>query len=178
MRVEYDNVDGCYAYPFSRKDLPVLAEVVDPDTLARVRLIRFGCNNRTTQEARLVGRGKHFDIRINFATDPSLCSRLRSREARYLNVLKALGARIELDSNAAQWSKLSASKYARWLILHEFGHIVYVARNAGGGIAGRTSAAEEAFCDRFAWQGVNHLFIGQERAPNQGFSADGKKRRG
>lgn len=62
------------------------------------------------------------------------------------------GGRPDLANRRVEWSGAAASKYARFILLHEIGHIVYMRRIGECELAEKDGGNdEERFCDEWAW---------------------------
>ncbi|MBJ6726355.1 ImmA/IrrE family metallo-endopeptidase [Geomesophilobacter sediminis] len=151
MKIEFDKIISPYSYPFSAAEVKqVLAECVPPDILATLSKVHFGCKQRTTQEARIVGRGSSFEIRINFCPKDGKTN-LLSDKREWREIVELCGGRADSKARTVMWTLLAAKKYAAFLIAHEVGHVAYAHRNGFGGINGRKSSpSEESWCDAFA----------------------------
>jgi len=149
MKVTYDSVSRNYAYPLSRTDLEFILSRVPPDVCAAISGVRFGCNQTTTQEGRIVRRGNQYEIRVNFC----LCdgaSRLLGNVDRFRKFVLQLGGIIDQKAKKVIWNPDSAKRYAAFLVLHEVGHIIYSQKNGDRQSTTHGSSDEEKWCDKFA----------------------------
>jgi len=156
MKIFYDNVSKEYKYPLSKNDVTYLRNIVEQDIWERIRHVRFGCNTKTTQEGRIVQKGRFYDIRINFCLNGSR-TLILSEQKEYLNNISKFGGRIELSERFVYWKEDDAKRYGIFLLLHEIGHIKYCESRLGGKMQGKTTNAEEQYCDNFAFEGLKKL---------------------
>jgi hypothetical protein len=166
MRIEFDRITSEYAYPLSRAETKRVLDAVfaeHAELRKAVVGIRFGCNQRTTQEATVVVRRGGFDVRVNFCLRDGR-TRITNDEREWAVWVKRLGGRISDDGTSVQWTKSTAARYAVFLLCHELAHIVYKNRHGGlnwADVGG--SRMEEQFCDEWALAAVARLsWLGAE----------------
>lgn len=149
MKIEFDSA-GPYTYPLSKADVQRLRSLVAESVAAKIARIRFGCNQKTTQEGRTVQRGPRFDIRINFCVKSNQ-GLLLSTRSDYAKILARCGGKIDHRNNMVVWTTRGARLYAAFILLHEIGHVVYSESYAGGQFNGsRPANNEERWCDEYA----------------------------
>lgn len=158
MKIEFDKILPPYNYPLSAAQVKqVLAECVPGEILSKLVKIHFGCNQQTTQEARIVQRGSNFEVRINFCPKNGN-TKLLSEKSKWHESIKLCGGVINKKDQNVVWSSDAARKYVSFLIAHEIAHIAYAERNGFTKLEGsKSSASEEAWCDSFARSVINKL---------------------
>jgi len=154
MKIEYDKLIGAYSYPISSADLKkVLTEHVPSEILAKLVRVHFGCNQDTTQEARVVCRsnvrGHSYEIRINFCLKDGK-TKFLTEKRDWPKIVESFGGIIDKSAKTVSWTPIDARKYATFLIFHEIAHIEYAQRHGCGIINGKTSASEESWCESYA----------------------------
>jgi hypothetical protein len=165
LKIEFDSA-ATYTHPLTKADVQRLLPLIGDHITARIAHIRFGCNQKTTQEGRTVQRGPRFDIRINFCVKSDV-GLLLSQASSYLNIIKACGGKVNIENNSTSWTSASAKRYAAFLLLHEIGHIAYCETFAQGDMLGsRPGSNEEHWCDDYAQRllpQVKLLFVEERR---------------
>ena len=158
MKIIYDNVSSDYLYPLNSKtDLDVFREQVDDQVLEKILKIRFGCNWKTTQEARLVQRGKNYDIRINFSLK-DYKSPILSDKKDWIRTIEKFGGVLDPPRNLVSWSIANAKRYSLFLLFHEVGHIAYYIKYFDGRHANnKGSSVEERWCEKYALDVMNKI---------------------
>ncbi len=158
MQIIYDKVSTDYIYPLgARSDIDELKGKIDDHLLNKISKIRFGCNLKTTQEARLVQRGEKFEIRINFCLK-EYRSPIITDKKDWLQTIEKFGGKPDPKRNTVQWSLESAKKYSLFLLMHEIGHIVYCFKHFGGKLTNRKgSSTEEKWCEDYALNKINKI---------------------
>jgi hypothetical protein len=158
MRITYDKVSPEYLYPLnSKSDFDFFRNEIQKHILDRIRLVRFGCNWKTTQEARLVQRGECFDIRINFCLK-NYRSPILSDKKDWSNTIEKFGGVLDLSSNTVEWSLANSKRYSMFLLFHEVGHIAYCIKHFGGKITNKKgSSSEERWCESYALDAINKI---------------------
>jgi hypothetical protein len=151
MKIEFEKVTEPYQYPFSVADTKLfLQKIVPTEILANISKIHYGCNQQTTQEARIVERGQRYDLRINFCPKAGT-TKLLSVKTEWCRIVLLCGGTLDKAAQNVAWTPESARKYVMFLIAHEIAHLLYASEKHGGSFRGsKTSAIEEAWCDRFA----------------------------
>lgn len=151
MQLEFDKITAPYCYPLSASDVKqVLAECVPAEMMPRLAKLHFGCNQQTTQEARIITRGNKIDVRINFCPKDGK-TRLLSEKREWREIIKFCGGSIDKKDDSVLWTAEAAKRYAIFLIAHEIAHIIYAARNGSNRFTdSKSSATEETWCDSFA----------------------------
>ncbi len=149
MKIQFDTVSKEYRYPLSQKDIKEVKKNIDSAIINKIKLLRFGCNTKTTQEGRTVKRGNSYDIRINFCLN-QMKSYVLSENKEYIDVIKKFGGKINFATRTIEWSLLDSKRYALFILLHEIGHIVYCESYLGGKLSTKTSLKEENWCDNYA----------------------------
>ena len=158
MRITYDKVTSEYIYPLgSKSDFDYLKNVIQKHLLVKIRLIRFGCNWKTTQEARFVQRGECFDIRINFCLK-NCRSPILSDKKDWINTIEKFGGVLDIFGNSVEWSLANSKRYSMFLFFHEVGHIDYCIKHFGGKITNKKgSTSEERWCEHYALKAMKKL---------------------
>ena len=158
MKITYDKVSSDYLYPLGYKsDLDDVKNQVEDYILDKISKIRFGCNWKTTQEARLVQRGKDFDIRINFCLK-DYRSPILSDKKDWVKTIEKFGGALDLSKNTVSWSMANAKRYSLFLLLHEVGHIAYCIKHFSGRLTNKKgSSAEERWCETYAHDIINKI---------------------
>ncbi len=157
MKIEFEKITPPYAFPVSAADIKeIVSQCIPPEILPRVRKIHFGCNQQTTQEARIVGRGSSFEIRINFCPKEGK-TKLLSEKREWCNLVELCGGKIDKQCRIVAWKPEAASIYTVFLIAHEVAHVAYAERNGQSSFSGNSSASEEAWCESFAKDVVRKL---------------------
>jgi hypothetical protein len=111
-----------------------------------VRALHFGWNARTTQEARVVKRGRLWEIRINFTVEDDT-SAILSRERRWTAPVRKCGGVLDLPAGKVRWPAGAAERYCAFVLLHELAHILYW---DSVDVRSRSLGGLEATCDRWA----------------------------
>lgn len=157
MKIEFEKITPPYSFPVSVADVKSIAsQCIPPEILLRVRKIYFGCNQQTTQEARIVGRGSSFEVRINFCPKEGK-TKLLSEKREWCDLVELCGGKIDKQCRAVTWNLDAARIYTGFLIAHEVAHVAYAERNGQSGFNGKSSASEEAWCESFARNVVRRL---------------------
>jgi len=150
MKIEFEKISEPYCYPVSASDVKrILTETVSAEILSKIAKLHFGCNQQTTQEARIVGRGSNFEVRINFCPKDGK-SKLLSEKQDWCGIVELCGGIIDKPLQRVTWKPATAKKYTAFLIAHEVAHIPYAEQNGRSGLSGKSSASEEAWCEAFA----------------------------
>ncbi len=151
MKIEFDNIVPPYFFPLSATDVKqIFAECVPREILPKLAKVHFGCNQQTTQEARIVGRGSKFDVRINFCPKDGK-TKLLTEKREWRNLGEYYGGIIDKKGQFVLWTREAAKKYATFLILHEVAHIVYAQRHGFAKLnRPKSSPTEESWRDAFA----------------------------
>ena len=150
MKIEFEKITPQYSFPVSAAEVKAIAiQCIPPAILPRVRKIHFGCNQHTTQEARIVGRGSSFEIRINFCLKEGK-TKLLSEKREWCDVVELCGGKIDKQNRTVAWKPDAARIYTGFLIAHEVAHVAYGERNGQSDFSGKSSASEEAWCESFA----------------------------
>ena len=97
MKVRFDQTSAEYTYPVTKKDIDIFRAYVSNDVLSKIRMIGIGCNTKTTQEGRMVHRGLHYDIRVNFCLNGGR-SLILTEDKQYIDQVKRYGGEIDFDS--------------------------------------------------------------------------------
>ena len=157
MKIEFEKITPPYSFPVSASNVKeIVSRCIPTEFLPRVRKIHFGCNQQTTQEARIVGRGNSFEIRINFCPKEGK-TKLLSEKREWCDLVELCGGEIDKQSRAVTWKPDAARNYTGFLIAHEVAHIAYAERNGQNGFGGKSSASEESWCESFAKDVVRRL---------------------
>ncbi len=170
MKIEFDKVTRPYRYPLSAKDVKrILVECVPPEILPKLTRLHFGCNQETTQEARIAGRGNKFDVRINFCPKDGK-PKLLTKKRVWCHLIEHVGGSIDKKGQFVLWTDEAAKKYAAFLIVHEVAHIVYAHEHGFAKLNGpKSSSAEESWCDAYAKSIISKLTNGtQQPSPTDG----------
>ena len=158
MKIEFEKITAPYCYPVSSADAKqILNECIPTEILPKIIRLHFGCNQQTTQEARIVGRGSSFEVRINFCPKDGK-TKLLSEKRDWSSIVELCGGSIDRVAQLVAWKPDSARTYAAFLIAHEIAHIAYAERNGSSKFNGsKSSASEEAWCDSFAKEALRKL---------------------
>lgn len=157
MKIEFEKITQPYSFPVSAADVKeIVAHCIPPEILPRIRKIHFGCNQQTTQEARIVGRGSSFEVRINFCPKEGK-TKLLSEKREWCDLVEFCGGKIGKQCRTVTWKPDTARTYTGFLIAHEIAHVIYAERNGQSGFSGKSSASEEAWCESFAKDVVRRL---------------------
>ncbi len=156
MQIIFDQNNGGKQYVLSVKETKQAIGALDRSLIDRIRQVRFGCNAKTIQEARLVTRGSRFDIRFNFFLSKNKSQMLNS-SSRYLKYIRTLGGVPLPKEKLVEWSLQNAQRYCLFLLFHELAHIIYSEEKTGGRIVGSSSATEEKWCDDYALEATIRL---------------------
>ncbi len=157
MKIEFEKISPPYSFPASAGEVKEIVNLcIPPEILPRIQKIYFGCNQRTTQEARIVGRGSNFEIRINFCPKEGK-TKLLSEMREWCELVELCGGKIDKQGRTVAWKPDSLRTYTGFLIAHEVAHVVYAERNGRSGFSGKSSASEEAWCESFAKDVVRRL---------------------
>lgn len=150
MKIEFEKITSPYYFPVSAADVKeIVSQYIPPEILPRVRKIHFGCNQQTTQEARIVGRGSSLEIRINFCLKEGK-TKLLSEKREWCDLVEFCGGKIDKQCRTVAWKPDTARAYTGFLLAHEIAHVAYAERNGQSGFSGKSSASEEAWCESFA----------------------------
>jgi hypothetical protein len=153
MKISYDKIPSGHLHPLAREGVEKIRDALSSEVVHVIREIRFAYNGKTTQEARVVKRGKLYEIRLNFClTDTGGClrSRMLSDEEGYLDEIRKHGGRPDPSTKVIDWDMEHAKRYACYVLLHEIGHVIYLERYAGSRPVGKAQAREEKWCDSFS----------------------------
>ncbi len=156
MKILYDNVSSDYLYPLSKKDISKIKDNLPSEIADKIRMIRFGCNTKTTQEGRTVRRGRFYDIRINFCLN-NLRSLILSENNKYIGEIGRFGGKIDFETGFVRWNLPDAKRYMLYILLHEIGHVVFCEKYSHGRLQGRSSVAEELWCDNYSLQLIEKI---------------------
>ena len=157
MKIEFEKISPPYSFPVSAAEVKeIVSQCIPPEILPRVRKIHFGCNQQTTQEARIVGRGSSFEIKINFCQKEGK-TKLLSEKREWCDLVEFCGGIIDKQCRTVAWKPDTARTYTGFLIAHEIAHFAYAERNGQSGFSGKSSASEEAWCESFAKDVVRRL---------------------
>jgi len=157
MKIEFEKITSPYSFPVSALEVKgIVNHCIPPEILSRVGKIHFGCNKQTTQEARIVGRGSSFEIRINFCPKEGK-TKLLSEKREWCDLVELCGGKIDKQSRTVTWKPDAARIYTGFLIAHEVAHVIYAERNGQSVFSGKSSASEEAWCESFAKDVVRTL---------------------
>jgi hypothetical protein len=151
MKIYYDTVSQDYTYPLSKEDVRFILNKTSVEIINKIKSIRFGCNQVTTQEGRTAQRGDRYDIRINFCLKNNTSYRL-SDDKKYIEQIKSFGGIININSKHISWNISDAKIYGEFLLLHEIGHIAYPENIINNGFTDKSSKKEEKWCDTFAME--------------------------
>jgi len=153
MKVIFDRLPPGHVFPLSKKQIVMaIDDACAQEAVARndIRMVRWGCNERTTQEASIIQRGDQYDIRVNL-TILDGCTRVVAVLPRWLGQIKTFGGEIDFAANRVKWRPGGVHRYARFLLYHEIAHIVFNRRlGRRGMVVTRNSYVEERFCDEWA----------------------------
>jgi hypothetical protein len=151
MKIEFEKITVTYRYPVSAADVKqILSECIPSEILPILTKIHFGCNQQTTQEARVVYRGSSFEVRINFCPKGGK-TKLLSEKRDWCSIVELCGGYIDKQLQTVKWNPEAAKKYTTFLIVHEVAHIVYAEQNGQSGFSShKSSASEETWCESFA----------------------------
>jgi len=150
VRVTFDDLPPGRCFPLTRAEAKRTIEEITPDEiLSRLKSLHFGCNRKTTQEARLVERGNSVELRLNFWTESGQ-SRVLAMTRQWLDPVRRAGGILTADG-FVEWPAGSARRYGAFLLAHEIAHLVYARDHGSLGAMGRKSSPqEERWCDRWA----------------------------
>jgi hypothetical protein len=154
VKIGYDKLAPPRVHPLSKGAVRALLAGLPPEAreaVEHLRAIRFGWNQRTTQEGQVAQREDDaFEIRINF-TVANGESRLIRDDPPWLKAVRRCGGTPDLRTGIVTWPDGAAARYTAFVLLHELAHIVYALRHHGGVIEGEHSpGAEELWCDAWA----------------------------
>jgi len=151
MRVSFDKLPQGRTVPLTRATAKrFLRAIAPPELLDRIVRLHFGCNQRTTQEARIVSRGRTFEIRVNFCLDHGQ-SRLVSSKPGWLRIIEFAGGSIARPERRVVWTPEAARRYCAFLIAHEVAHVIYARRSGVDTFTSpKGTPTEEAWCDEWA----------------------------
>jgi len=152
MKIIFDRLSSGYIYPLSKKEIIQATNIVSSNDLEKIRIIRFGCNTKTTQEGRTVQHGNFYDIRINFFLK-EFTSIILSDDKSYINHLKIFTNGVDQKTRIISWELAEAKRYALFLLFHEIGHVIYSEHHSSMKMTSQTKN-EEQWCDRYAMQTV------------------------
>ena len=104
MKIEFEKITPSYSFPVSAADVKgIVSQCILSAILPRVRKIHFGCNQQTTQEARIVGRGSSFEIRINFCLKEGK-TKLLSEKREWCDLVELCGGIIDKENrDTSEW---------------------------------------------------------------------------
>lgn len=153
MKVIYDTIAPGYIFPLSKKDIDSIKKNIQPEIIEQISYIRFICNTKTTREGRLVKDAGKFNIRINFCLNNNR-SLVLSDDKQYLQEIKQFGGAVNLKTRYITWDIDSAKRYAKFVLLHEIGHIMFAEQLMNGQMSLRSTAAEEQWCNNFALENI------------------------
>jgi len=156
MKIIYNNVSSEYLYPLSKEDVVKLKQIIPEEDFNKIRTVEFGCNTKTTQEGRIVQKGRFYEIRINFCLK-NFCTLLLSDDKKYIAQLNVFTKSIDQKTRLVTWKLADAKRYALFLLLHEIGHVVYSEHHSTYKLNVPTSKVEEQWCDNFAMQKIHEL---------------------
>ena len=157
MKIEFEKVIPPYSFPVSAAEVKaIVSQCIPPEILPRIRKIHFGCNQQTTQEARIVGRGSSFEVRINFCLKEGM-TKLLSEKQEWGGLVELCGGIIDKQCRAVTWESDAARLYTGFLIAHEVAHVAYADQNGQSCFGGKSSASEEVWCESFAKDIVRRL---------------------
>ena len=149
MKIEFDKVPIPYACPISSREVRQLLSGcgIPSEKIARVH---FGCDWKTTLEARIVTRGKTIELRVNFCLKDGR-TRLLSENSAWRETVKYFGGVIDAENRELVWTTKAAKGYAAFLLLHEVAHVFYSEQAQPHGLSKtKSSASEESWCDSYA----------------------------
>lgn len=151
MKIQFDRASSNITYPVDLSTIKrVIRDYVPAIVSERVAKIRIGCNRSTTQEARIVGRGTTYEIRINFCLINGR-SRQLSEKLEWVRLVESFGGVLDKAAAEVEWPGASARRYAIFLLLHEIGHAVYAADRGVEYLQDLPfSRVQEEWCDRYA----------------------------
>ncbi len=157
MKIEFERISLLYSFPVSAAEMKEFVGLcIPPEIFPRIQKIHFGCNQQTTQEARIVGRGNSFEIRINFCPKEGK-TKLLSEKREWCDLVELCGGKIDRQSRTIAWTPDASRTYTGFLIAHEISHVAYAVRNGQRGFSGKSSTSEEAWCESFAKDVVRRL---------------------
>jgi hypothetical protein len=158
VKVDYDKASLGYSYPLGAKAVRELIREEVPEELRRhIVRVRFGCNQRTTQEARIVARGELLEIRINFCPHNGR-TRILTDRPNWTSVVVALGGVLDVERGEVEWPSDAAQRYTIFLLFHEIAHVLYFQMHGSGTLSSfKSSPAEEKWCDSFALDSATRL---------------------
>ena len=156
MKIVYDQVSSDYRYSLSKKEVRSILEYLHGDIREKIKQIRFGCNIKTTQEAKLTKRGQFYDIRINFCLN-NCRSLILSDDKLYYQQVERFGGKIDFSTRYIFWDSQGAKRYTCFLIFHEVGHVLYCEQRFGGRLSKKGSPEEEKWCDNYAINCLDNL---------------------
>ncbi|GBC59925.1 hypothetical protein DENIS_0867 [Desulfonema ishimotonii] len=156
MKICYDNVSSDYSYPVSKKDIGEIKKIILPEITDKIRVIRFGCNTKTTQEGRIVKQGRVYDIRINFCLNNNRSLILSDRK-KYIKEIKQFGGSPDFKSGFITWKLNDAKRYSFYILFHEIGHIAFCEKYLNGNQGTKNSSAEEQWCNNFSMKLIREL---------------------
>jgi hypothetical protein len=162
MKISYDKVGPGHLYPLSKADVERISDAIPAEVVNVIREIRLAYNRKTTQEGKVVKRGRLYDIRVNFClTDVGGClqSRMLSDKKRYIDEMRRYGGKPDPSAGVVHWDLEHARRYACYVLLHEIGHVVYLERYAHGRPVGKAHSKEETWCDAFSAALVRSLSV-------------------
>ena len=151
MKIEFEKVAPPYPHPISSRELKALIVASDlAATAKKIAKIHFGCNQKTSQEARIVIRGDTYEIRINFCLKDGK-TRLLSDRRPWCEIVECFGGIIDGQNREVTWTKEATKGYVVFLLFHELAHILYSERNQRFILPNsKGSPSEESWCDNYA----------------------------
>jgi hypothetical protein len=156
MKIIYDRLSSSYLYPLSKVDIAKVKKVVSAEDINKIQTIRFGCNITTTQEGRIVHKGKIYEIRINFCLN-NFNTRILSEDKKYIDQIRSFSGRVDQKSKLITWQLADAKRYALFLLFHEIGHVIYSEHHSQNYMIGPSSKKEEQWCDSYAMQKIQEF---------------------
>lgn len=160
MKISYDKIGPGHLYPLSQADVERIRDVLPADIVNAITEVRFAYNGKTTQEGRMVKRGRLYEIRVNFClmdTGGCLQSRMLCDKKRYVGEVTRYGGQPDPRTKVIRWDLEHAKRYAYYVLLHEIGHVVYLERYVGSRPVGKAHSKEETWCDGFSAALVRQL---------------------
>ena len=163
MKILYDSVNSDYGFPLTKKDVGKLKSYIPPDIWRAVLYIRFGLSAKTSRIGRMVKRGRHYSIRVNFCLNKvkgHLQSPLAFDEKRYIENIRNCGGKPNLTTRTIDWSLEDAKRYAYYILLHEIGHIIYTEKGLPGAVSSgyrRGFPKEEEWCDNYSMRLIKRM---------------------
>lgn len=129
---------------------------VSSQILNKIRVIKFGCNTKTTQEGRIVKRGKFYDIRINFCLNNKR-SLILSEKKKYIEEIRRFGGSVDFETRFVTWQLSDAKLYTFYILFHEISHIIFCENYLDGQLGGKKIISEEQWCDKYSMMLVKKI---------------------